>query len=165
MVLNDVIIRSFEHGDFFRVSEIYKAGLDTGIATFETQVPSYDDWDSRFLKICRYVAFAKNTMVGWAALSPRSKRECYRGVAETTIYIDPVFHGKGVGKKLLQHLIDESEKAGFWTLTAHIFPENTASINLHEKLGFTVVGQHQRIAQRNGKWHDNVVLERRSKNS
>lgn len=158
----DLTISPFTRENFLRVSEIYKAGLDTGIATFETAVPSYEEWNERFLNVCRFCAFAENTLVGWAALSPRSKRSCYSGVAEVTIYLDPQFQGKGFGKKLLAYLITASEREGFWTVTAHIFPENKASIALHEKLGFRVVGQHERIAQRNGKWHGNVILERRS---
>lgn len=158
----EISINIFSIRDFPNVVKIYKAGLDTGIATFETAVPSYEEWDERFLNVCRFCAFAENTLVGWAALSPRSKRSCYSGVAEVTIYLEPQFQRKGFGKKLLAHLITASEHEGFWTLTAHIFPENKASIALHEKLGFRVVGQHERIAQRNGKWHGNVILERRS---
>ena len=144
------------------VSKIYTEGLATGIASFETNIPDWKNWDEKFLNQCRYIALIKNEIVAWCALSAVSKREVYKGVAEHTIYVSKLHQGKGIGKKLLKHLIYESEKAGFWTLQAGIFSENTASIKLHKVCGFRIVGVRKSIAKREGKWHDNVLMERRS---
>lgn len=145
------------------VSRIYAEGVATGIATFETKIPSWEDWDDKFLKPCRFVVFIDNTIVAWCALSGVSKRTVYGGVAEDTLYVANDYQGKGIGKQLLAHLINESEKEGFWTLQAAIFPQNTASIHLHEVCGFRILGFREQVAQRDGIWHDNVLLERRSK--
>ena len=145
------------------VAAIYRLGLETGIATFETAVPDWENWDRKFIKKCRFVAIMDKEIVGWSALSEVSKRDVYKGVAEDSIYVSASHQGKGVGKKLLKHLIAESEREGFWTLQAGIFSENKISIKLHEDCGFRLVGIRERVAQRNGYWHDNVVLERRSK--
>jgi L-amino acid N-acyltransferase YncA len=144
------------------VSKIYTEGLATGIASFETNILDWENWDKKFLRKCRYVAFIDNEVAAWCALSAVSIREVYMGVAEDTIYVSKLHQRKGIGKKLLQHLINESEKAGFWTLQAGIFSENKASIKLHKDCGFRVVGLRESIAKREGKWHDNVLLERRS---
>jgi phosphinothricin acetyltransferase len=154
-------IRSLEKEHYRQVAAIYAEGLATGIASFETQIPDWKQWDEKFLAVCRYVAMVEDEVVAWCALSAVSKRAVYKGVAEDTIYVASKFQKRGIGKKLLQHLIDESEKAGFWTLQAGIFPENESSIQLHEKCGFRRIGFREKIAQRNGKWHDNVLLERR----
>lgn len=146
------------------VSKIYLEGLETGIATFETTVPTWEDWDDKFLKICRFVVLIDKKVVAWCALSLPSKREVYKGVAEVTIYVSNTFQRKGVGKFLLNHLLIESEKAGFWTLQAGIFSENIGSIKLHENCGFRIIGVREKIAKRDGKWHDNIIMEKRSKN-
>ena len=155
-------IRPFEIQDYERVAQIYKEGMATGIATFETQVPTYEQWDERFIKKCRSVSHKNNQILGWCALSKKSSREVYNGVAEVTLYIDSKNRGKGIGKRLLRHLIRQSEAEGFWTLTAHIFPENIASIKLHEQQGFRNVGYYEKVARRDNKWFNNLIFERRS---
>ncbi|GGG22363.1 phosphinothricin N-acetyltransferase [Dokdonia pacifica] len=158
----DIQIRLFQKNDYSACAKIYKDGMDTGIATFETKVPDWDTWNAKFLKQCRFVAEANQTILGWCALTPFSSRKVYKGVAEVTIYVAKEAQQKGIGKLLLQHLIKESEKANFWTLQAKIFPENIASIKLHESYGFRKVGVRKKIAMRGGIWYDNVLLERRS---
>lgn len=145
------------------VADIYKQGMDTGVATFETNVPNWDAWNKKFLANCRFVAILDGRVIGWCALSPVSKRLVYAGVAEDTIYIAEEFQGSGFGKLLLHHLIEESEAAGIYMMQASIFPENKSSIRLHEQCGFRVVGLREKIGQRHGKWFDNVLMERRSK--
>lgn len=156
-------IRIFEEKDWTSVSEIYAQGIATGIATFETKVPSYDVWNEKFIKTCRLVAVDGNQVVGFAVLSQVSKREVYKGVAEVTIYITESQRGKGIGKQLLDALVIESENEGIWTLQAGILSLNDASIELHKKCGFRIVGLREKIGKRNGVWHDNVLMERRSK--
>ena len=158
----DLLIRPFKPKDYPEVAKIYQAGIDTQIATFETEAPVFEAWDLRFCKACRLVAEVDHKIAGWAALSLVSKREVYRGVAEVTVYVAPQHQNKRIGLHLLKALIQASEQAGFWTLTAHIFPQNKASIHVHQKLGFKLLGIHEKIAQRNGKWQDNALLERRS---
>jgi len=161
--LEDAIhIRSFEQRDYEACAKIYQAGLDTGIATFETQVPNWETWNAKFCKECRYVAEAQSTVVGWIMLSPFSKRLVYKGVAEVTLYVALESQGKQIGTRLLNKLIEESEISGFWTLQAKIFTTNKASIKLFEKNGFRIVGLRERLGKRDGVWHDNMLLERRS---
>ena len=148
---------------YSEVSRIYEEGLATGIATFETDVPDWKTWDEKFLPECRFVAIENDQVVAWCALSAVSKRKVYKGVAEVTIYVDEQHRGKGIGKSLLEHLIQCSEESGLWTLNAAIFPQNITSIRLHENCGFRIVGYREKIAKRDGVWHDNVLLERRSK--
>jgi L-amino acid N-acyltransferase YncA len=149
--------------DWPAVRAIYEAGMATGNATFETQAPAWDDWDRRHLATCRIVARnAENQIVGWAALSPISTRAVYAGVAEVSVYVASVSRGQGVGRELLRELIALSEADGRWTLQAGIFPENEASIALHERCGFRVVGRRERIGQLKGTWRDVMLLERRS---
>lgn len=149
-----------EHWD--AVSEIYQLGMDTGIATFETRVPDRGAWFDRHLEFGCLVAVRMGAVLGWAALSPVSSREVYKGVAEVSLYVHPEASGQGVGHALMQALIRESELHGVWTLHAAVFPQNKASIRLHLKSGFRIIGVRERIAQRNGTWYDNVLLERRS---
>ena len=144
------------------VSRIYQLGMDTGIATFETRLPDRNSWFAGHLDFARLVAVQDHVVVGWAALSPASSRIVYRGVAEVSIYVHPDATRQGVGDTLMTTLIDESEKHGVWTLHAAVFPENTASLRLHLKHGFRILGVRERIAKRNGQWYDNVLLERRS---
>jgi len=155
-------IRPLTEADYPEVRRIYKIGLDTGIASFETQTLDWLAWNQKYLKPCRLVAVIDKEVVGWVALTPFSKREVYKGVAELSLYISPQHKGQGIGSTLLKELIALSEEQGFWTLQAKIFPENKASIHLHKKLGFREVGFRQMIAQRDGKWYDNILLERRS---
>ena len=153
----------FRSDDWPAIAEIYRLGLLTRNATFETEVPSFEDWDQKLHPHLRWVALRENTVAGWAALMPVSTRKVYAGVAEVSIYIHPDFAGKGIGKKLMQHLIAESERAGIWTLHASLFPENTASVRLHESSGFRKVGYREKIAQLDDVWRDTVIYERRSK--
>ncbi|MCK0107735.1 N-acetyltransferase family protein [Flavobacteriaceae bacterium S0825] len=155
-------IRAFNKQDWASVSKIYAEGIATGVATFETEAPSFNVWDNKFIKQCRLVAEVNSKVVGFAVLSQVSKREVYKGVAEVTVYVAANERGKGIGKRLLETLVIESEKKGFWTLQAGIFSANKASIELHKKCGFRVVGIREKIGKRDGKWHDNHFLERRS---
>lgn len=156
-------IRNFNENDWISVSKIYEQGIATGIATFETEVPTFNIWDQKFIKKCRLIIEDKNEVIGFGVLSQVSNRKVYNGVAEVTIYVAEKQRGKGIGKQLLNALILDSEKEGFWTLQASIFSKNTASIHLHEACGFKVVGIREKIGQLNGIWFDNHLLERRSK--
>lgn len=144
------------------VRGIYESGIATGNATFQTEAPGWDDWDKGHIKNCRLVAVEGDQVLGWAALSPVSSRCVYAGVAEVSVYVHPDARGKGVGRQLLNALILESEANNYWTLQAGIFPENMASIILHEKLGFRQVGRREKIGQMQGVWRDTLLLERRS---
>jgi arsenate reductase len=152
-----------EKSHYPEVASIYREGLATGIATFETEVPDWDTWNAKFLPNGRFVIEENNEVLAWCALSPTSKRAVYQGVVEDTIYVAQKHKRRGLGKKLLEYLIDYSEQEGYWTLQAAIFPQNTASIKLHEDCGFRVLGYREKIAKRQGIWYDNVLLERRSK--
>ena len=158
-----VYIRNFEQNDFDSVKDIYQQGIDTGNATFETQAKEWDEWDSSMLQVCRLVAVENDRVVGWDALSPVSTRCVYAGVAEVSVYVASEARGKGVGQALLSKLVEESEKEGFWTLQAGIFPENETSIALHQKNGFRILGLHEKLGKMGEKWRDVVLLERRSK--
>jgi L-amino acid N-acyltransferase YncA len=154
--------RDLRPQDWLDVVRIYEEGMLTGNATFETQLPSWEAWDAAHLVEHRLVATLDDEVVGWAALSPYSDRECYRGVAEESIYIAERARGLGLGRRLLGALIASAEAAGIWTLQAGIFPENEASIALHVALGFRVVGVRERLGRSRGVWRDVVLLERRS---
>ncbi len=146
------------------VERIYQDGIDTNQATFETQTPNWETWDAGHLSSPRLVAQNTDDMIiGWAALSPVSKRPVYCGVAEVSIYIDVNQTGQGLGKKLLAELIKQSESIGIWMLQAATFPENEASVKLHKSLGFRLVGRREKIAQQHGVWRDTVLLERRAR--
>ncbi|NYJ26709.1 GNAT family N-acetyltransferase [Allomuricauda sp. ARW1Y1] len=157
-----MVIRTMQASDWEAVAKIYLEGIATGFATFETQAPSYNDWDKAHTSECRLVAEIDGIIMGWAALSPVSSRCVYGGVAEVSVYISAQSRGQGVGKALMQHLIGESEKAGFWTIQSGIFPENTASIKLHERVGFRYIGKRERVGKIHGVWKDNLLFERRS---
>jgi len=148
--------------DWPAVREIYREGIETGDATFQTAAPEWAEWDAGHLRHSRLAARREGSIGGWAALSAVSRRECYAGVAEVSIYIAGEHRGRGLGRLLLAALIGESEAHGIWTLQAGIFPENRASITLHKNLGFRQVGVRERIGQRDGRWRDTVLLERRS---
>jgi phosphinothricin acetyltransferase len=150
--------------DWPEVSAIYEEGIATGNATFEMGVPSWEQWDSAHLPFCRFVASDAGGLLGWAALSPVSRRLCYRGVAEVSIYVSEGGRGRGVGRALLEHLVEASEAAGLWTLQGSTFPENVASLRLQASCGFRVIGRRERIAQIDGQWRDTVLTERRSGN-
>lgn len=145
------------------VREIFAQGIATGTATFETTVPSWEEWDSRHLPTCRLVALRNGEALGWAALSPVSVRHVYRGVAEVSVYIAESARGQGIGVALLEALIAESERNGIWTLQAVIHASNSISIRTHEKAGFRTVGTRERIGCLHGRWLDTVLMERRSR--
>ncbi len=148
--------------DWDAVRTVYQEGIDSGQATFENRVPTWAKWSSSKLPECRLVLRLGSEIVGWAALSPISRRAVYKGVAEVSIYIAGRWHGQGAGKALLLALIRASEAAGIWTLQAVTFPENEASVALHKSCGFREVGRRERIAQQEGVWRDTILLERRS---
>lgn len=157
------VIDRMKAEDWERVRSIYLEGIASGHATFETDAPSWEQWDAGHLRQARLVARAVDNVVGWAALSPASSRRVYRGVAEVSVYVGEGVRGRGVGRALLEALIDESERNGIWTLQAGMFPENTASVSLHLRCGFREVGRRERIARLNGAWRDTLLLERRSR--
>lgn len=159
----EIALRSMTKDDWNQVSEIYRLGIETGNATFETQVPGWDKWDASHVQSCRIVATIKDVVVGWAALIPASSRKVYSGVGEVSIYISDDYKNQKVGTRLLRKLIEESEAEGFWTLQSGIFPENIVSIKLHQNNGFRVVGYREKIGQMKGLWRDTILLERRSK--
>jgi phosphinothricin acetyltransferase len=148
--------------DWDDVRAIYLEGIRTGDATFDTEAPGWDLWDESHLPFARLVMREGEAVLGWAALSPVSKREVYRGVAEVTVYVAESARGKGIGRALLEVLIKAAEANGIWTLQASIFPENTASVALHHRCGFREVGRRERIARLHGVWRDTLLLERRS---
>jgi phosphinothricin acetyltransferase len=148
--------------DWPEVRQIYAQGIATRNATFETAVPDWAAWDGKHLPEPRLVARDGGAVLGWAALSRVSQREVYRGVCEVSVYVAEEARGRGVGNALMAELVRRSELAGIWTLQASVFPENAASMTLHERHGFRVVGRRERIAQLDGKWRDTVILERRS---
>lgn len=158
----EIIIRAMAEADWASVRAIYRAGIATGHATFETETPSWTDWNKAHLPAPRLVADSGEVIVGWAALSPVSSRSVYRGVAEVSVYVDENARGRGVGSLLLAALVSDSEKEDIWTLQASIFPENAASIWLHKACGFREVGTRHRIGKLHGVWRDTVLLERRS---
>ena len=158
-------LRAMQPEDWPAVRDIYLAGIATGIATFQTGAPPYEQWDSSHLPDCRLVAQGESgALLGWAALSPTSARPVYRGVVEVSIYIAPESRGKGVGRALLTALGEQAEQQGYWTLVSSVFAENAASRGLHRACGFREVGVREKIARgADGQWHDTVLLERRSK--
>ncbi len=148
--------------DWKAIRAIYKEGIETGQATFETAVPTWQAFNMGKRPDCRLVAKIEEQVVGWAALSPVSKRPVYAGVAEVSVYVAAVARGQGIGKMLLRALVAASEEVGVWTLTASIFPENEVSIAIHQACGFRVLGRRERIAQQHGVWRDTILMERRS---
>lgn len=155
-------IRPMTADDWPAVRDVYEAGIATGNATFETAAPPWDVWDAGHLRDHRWVAVDDGTVVGWTALSPVSDRCAYAGVVEHSVYVGPAAQGRGIGLALLTTLIASTEAAGIWTIQTGIFPENTASLALHERAGFRVIGRRERIGQMHGHWRDSLLLERRS---
>ncbi|MFO7768506.1 MAG: N-acetyltransferase family protein [bacterium] len=155
-------IRAMQAADWPGVASVYAEGIATGNATFETEVPSWDDWSDGHLEACRLVAEEGDRVVGWAALSPVSERCVYAGVSEVSVYVAQEARGRGVGKKLLGALITASEEEGIWTLQAVMFPENEASVALHRSCGFRQVGTRERLGELDGRWRDVLLMERRS---
>lgn len=157
-----IIINTMLPAHWEQVKLIYEQGMATGNATFQQTAPTWEEWDNDHLKSCRLVAVENNHVLGWAALSKVSGRCVYAGVAEVSVYVSSAAQGKGIGSLLLNALVRESEQNGLWTIQAGIFPENTASIKVHEKAGFRQVGYRERIGKMNGVWRNTLLLERRS---
>ena len=155
-------VRDLRPSDWPEVARIYQEGIETGNATFETEVPSWQEWDAAHLGEHRLVAERNGAVAGWIALVPVSPRECYAGVAEVSAYVGEEARGEGVGSALLTAVIDSSERAGIWTLQTGVFPENDVSLRLLQRLGFRVVGTRERIGRLHGVWRDVVLVERRS---
>ena len=145
-----------------QVKAIYENGIATGHATFQTSAPEWEEWNSAHVKSCRLVAIENDKILGWAALTAVSGRCVYAGVAEVSVYVDEKVRGKGIGSALLYELIRESEEDNYWTIQAGIFPENMASIKIHQSAGFRIIGTREKIGQMNGIWRDTILLERRS---
>ncbi|WP_309231787.1 GNAT family N-acetyltransferase [Nocardia sp. SYP-A9097] len=159
---DDVAVRALTGADWDAVRRIYGEGIATRNATFATEVPTHEALNSQWLPDHRWVAEIDGQVVGWAALSPVSTRDCYQGVAETSVYVADGMRGRGVGKALARTQVIAADEAGLWTLQTSIFPENRASIALHHRAGFRTIGVRERIAQLDGVWRDTVLLERRS---
>jgi phosphinothricin acetyltransferase len=159
----NLIIETMTAADWGAVRAIYEEGIATGNATFETEAPPWERWDAGHLPQPRLVTREGGVVRGWAALSPVSARRVYDGVAEVSVYVAPSAEGRGVGRALLAALVAALERAGIWTLQAGIFPENVASVALHQGQGFRLVGRRERLGQRGGVWRDVLLLERRSR--
>ena len=145
--MSEIIMRPMLATDWNSVANIYKEGIETGVATFETNVPSFDAWNKAHMTTCRFVAEKNDEILGWVALSPVSSRCVYGGVAEISVYISATSRGKGLGKLLLEHVIDTSEKEGIWTLQSGVFPTNHGSIKIHKSTGFRMIGTRERVGK------------------
>ena len=147
--------------DYESVAAIFAEGIATGVATFETEVPAWEEWDARHLPEHRLVAELDGDVVGWCAVVPYSSREVYRGVGEESVYVADRARGRGVGRALLEAAIESARAGGLWTLQAGIFPDNEPSLALHRSLGFREVGVRERLGRLGGVWRDVILLERR----
>ncbi|MFF3227058.1 helix-turn-helix domain-containing GNAT family N-acetyltransferase [Nocardia suismassiliense] len=161
-VPTDVTVRALRAADWTAVRRIYAEGLATGLASFETTVPSRTSLESHWLPEHRWVAEIDGEVVGWAAASPASTRAPYSGVAETSVYVGAEYRGRGVGKALLHKQVTAADAAGLWTLQSSIFTENRTALALHHSAGYRTVGIRERVARLDGVWHDTVLIERRS---
>jgi L-amino acid N-acyltransferase YncA len=159
---SSITIAPLEHKHWFGVAHVYEDGIATRNATFETEVPTWEAWDSSHLAEHRFVALRDGEVIGWVAVSPVSARCVYAGVVENSVYVAESARGQGVGRGLLEELINSTEAAGIWTIQAGMFPENEGSIRLHEAVGFEEVGTHERLGKLDGVWRDVLLLERRS---
>jgi L-amino acid N-acyltransferase YncA len=155
-------IRAMRTEDWPTVKTIYEQGIATRLATFETEAPAWEAWDAAHLAGPRLVAEENGEVMGWAALSPVSRRPCYAGVVEESVYVAEGARGQGIGAALLGRLCADAEAAGIWTIQTSIFAENVGSIELHRSCGFRVVGVRERIGQLEGAWRDTVLMERRA---
>ena len=156
-----MLVRPFDPTDYPAVAAVFAEGIDTGQATFETTVPSWEEWDAAHLPAHRFVAEEDGDVVGWVAVVPYSRRAVYRGVGEESVYVAERARGRGVGRALLEAVIESARAGGLWTLQAGVFPDNVASLELHRRLGFREVGVRERIGQLDGVWRDVVLLELR----
>ncbi|MCX6261841.1 MAG: GNAT family N-acetyltransferase [Bacteroidia bacterium] len=159
----NIVFRPMKKDDWISVAEIYRQGIESGNATFQRDIPTWDEWNQGHINTCRIVVSIDNEIAGWAALTPVSGRCVYAGIAEVSVYVSNQFKGQKIGTRLLERLISESEKEGYWTLQASIFPENKASLKIHYNLGFRNVGFREKIGKMNDIWRDTILLERRSK--
>lgn len=155
------MVRDLRIDDWPAVRAIYEDGIRSGDATFETEAPTWERWDAAHPEV-RIVAERDGAVLGWAAVTPVSSRCCYEGIGEVSVYVAGEARGGGLGRVLLDELVHRSERAGYWTLTAGVFPENEASLRLHKACGFREVGVRERLGRLNGVWRDVVLLERRS---
>ena len=162
MIATAIAIRDLRPDDWPEVSRIYAEGIATRNATFETDVPHWEGWDTAHLTEHRLVAVETGEVVGWIALAPVSSRCCYAGVAEVSAYVAEQVRGQGIGAALLERVIESAEAAGIWTLETGVFPENAPSLALLKRFSFREVGVRERIGQLDGVWRDVVFLERRS---
>ena len=154
------MIRKMLDQDLRAVVKIYQEGIDTGVATFETKAPTPAEWNAKFHKDLRFVFEDNSVILGWISVTPISAREVYKGVAEVSVYIKKSASGKGIGTALFEYLCEESKQLGYWMLQSSIFEKNYGSIALHKKVGFRLVGVREKIAQRNGVWHNTVLMEK-----
>ncbi|MCU7196112.1 GNAT family N-acetyltransferase [Turicibacter sanguinis] len=159
-----ITIHSMQPKHYERVGTIYKQGIDSHHCTFESDVPTWEGFDANHLPFCRFVVLnEREEVIGWTALSQTSSRSCFEGVAEVSIYLDQHVIGQGIGEQLLNYLITESEQNGIWSLISGIFPENVASLRLHQKCGFRYVGYREKMGKtREGVFRDVLFMERRS---
>ncbi|MFJ5597703.1 GNAT family N-acetyltransferase [Micromonospora parva] len=161
--MTDITVRPLRDEDAERVLAIYQAGLDAGNASFEITAPTWSAFDAAKLPDHRFVAVdADGRVLGWIAVAPTSARDVYAGVVEHSVYVDPAAQGRGIARLLLDRLIISTEAAGIWTIQSGVFPENAASLTLHERAGFRIIGVRERIGRHHGRWRDVVLLERRS---
>jgi L-amino acid N-acyltransferase YncA len=161
LIATAVEVRDLRPEDWPEVSRIFGEGIATGNATFETEVPSWDEWDATHHDEHRFVAEREGRVIGWIVLAPVSSRECYVGVAEVSAYVSEEARGEGVGAGLLAALVESSERARIWTLQTGVFPENERSLGLLQRFGFRALGTQERIGRLHGVWRDVVLLERR----
>ncbi|WP_292139488.1 GNAT family N-acetyltransferase [Butyrivibrio sp.] len=157
------MIREMRDEDWGTVAEIYKQGLEEGTSTFNTECPSFTEWNEGHLRNCRFVFEEEGKVVGWIALSPTSSRCAYKGCVEMSVYVDRNYRGHGIGTALVNTIIREAEKDGYWSIYSAIFSINKASIALHKKCGFREIGYRERIAKdRFGKWQNTTLMEYRA---
>jgi L-amino acid N-acyltransferase YncA len=156
-----VDVRPFRDDDWLAVHDIYTQGIGTGNATFETEAPNFERWSATHPAEHRLVAVVHGAIVGWVAASPVSDRCAYAGVLEHSVYVDERVQGQGIGRHLLEAFIAHADAAGIWTIQSGIFPENVASVELHRRCGFRVVGTRERLGQLHGIWRDVLLMERR----
>ena len=156
-----MLVRPLDPDDYPAVADVFAEGISTGRATFETRVPTWEEWDAGHLPEHRFVAELDGEVAGWVAVVPYSRRAVYRGVGEESVYVAERARGRGVGRALLEAVIESARNGGLWTLQAGIFPDNVASLELHGRLGFREVGVRERIGQLDGAWRDVILLELR----
>lgn len=160
--LSGTLMRAMAPADAAAVLRIYQAGIDGGPASFETTAPAWEAFDAGKLPAHRFVAELDGAVTGWVAVSQVSARAVYAGVVEHSVYVDPAARGRGIGLALLEVLLASTDAAGIWTVQFAVFPDNTASLRLHQRAGFRIIGTRERISRRRGQWCDTVLIERRS---